>query len=227
VLRAAASGYPHRPCRPGGPTRADRALAANINRKLRGKLRGAFNADRLCCARRIVAAVKRRRLHRRAAVIAVTTAIVESTLLNINRELDHDSLGLFQQRASWGSRAQRLNPTWSTNAFIGAMLQKYPRSSWMPLPIGRVCQRVQVSAYPDRYQHEVADARAIVFALWRTVKPKAAPRRRSTAHAAASTELAESVRALLAAFSRRARSDDARRHGATHRDEPADLPLAA
>ncbi|MGH8666974.1 MAG: GH25 family lysozyme, partial [Burkholderiales bacterium] len=207
VQRVAAAGYPHRPCRPGGPTRADKALAAKIGRKLRGKLRGAFDGDRLCCARRIVAAVRQRRLHRRAAVIAVTTAIVESTLLNINRELDHDSLGLFQQRASWGSRAQRLNPTWATNAFIGAMLDKYPRSSWMPLPIGQVCQRVQVSAYPDRYQHEVADARAIVFALWRAVKPKAAPPRRSTVHTGASAELAESVRALLAAVSRRAPSN--------------------
>ena len=193
----------------------------------RDKLRGAFDGDRLCCARRIIAAVKQRRLHRRAAVIAVTTTIVESTLLNINRELDHDSLGLFQQRASWGSRRQRLNPTWATNAFIGAMLQKYPRSSWMPLPIGRVCQRVQVSAYPDRYQHEVADARAIVFALWRAVKPKAALERRSTVHAGASTELADSVRALLAAISRRASSYDSRRDGATHRDEPADLPSAS
>ena len=106
------------------------------------------------------------------------------------------------------------------------MLQKYPRSSWMPLPIGRVCQRVQVSAYPDRYQHEVADARTIVFALWRTVKPRAAPRRR-TVHAGASTELAESVRALLAAVSQRARSTDSRRDGATHRDEPADLASAS
>jgi len=231
VQRVAAAGYPHRPCRPGGPTRADNALAAKIGGKLRGKLRGAFDGDRLCCARRIIAAVKQRRLHRRAAVIAVTTAIVESTLLNIDRELDHDSLGLFQQRASWGSRAQRLNPTWATNAFIGAMLHKYPGSSWMPLPIGRVCQRVQVSAYPDRYQHEVADARAIVFALWRAVKPKPASPLRSTARAGASAELAESVRALLAAVSRRAPSNDSRRDasrvGANHRDEPADLSSAS
>ncbi|MGH8666317.1 MAG: hypothetical protein ACREUX_18805, partial [Burkholderiales bacterium] len=83
------------------------------------------------------------------------------------------------------------------------------------------------SAYPDRYQHEVADARAIVFALWRALKPKAALERRSTVHAGASTELADSVRALLAAISRRASSYDSRRDGATHRDEPADLPLAS
>ncbi len=222
--RAAAAGYPHRPCRPGGPTPADRALAAKLGARLRGKLRGALDADRLCCARRIIAAVKARGLHRRAAVIAVTTAIVESTLLNIDRELDHDSLGLFQQRASWGSRAQRLNPTWATNAFLDSMQHKFPRSSWMPQPISRVCQRVQVSAYPGRYQLEVADARVIVFALWRATKP--APRR-TASHAAPSAELAASVRALLAAVSRRPPSNDPRRDAAriagNHRGAPADL----
>ena len=222
VLRAAAAGYPHRSCRPGGPMPADKAAAAKIGRKLRGKLSGAFDGDRLCCARRIVAAVKARGLHRRAAVIAVTTAIVESTLLNINRELDHDSLGLFQQRASWGSRAQRLNPTWATNAFINAMLRKYPRKSWMPLPIGRVCQSVQVSAYPERYQHEVADARAIVFALWRAAK-----RQRPTKRAA-SFALAESVRKLLTVVRRHPSANtaahrNASRINAKHRHQIVDL----
>ena len=99
-------------------------------------------------------------------MIAVTTAIVESTLLNINKEIDHDSLGLFQQRASWGSRQNRLNPTWATNAFLNAMLQKFPRNAWRTTPIGKVCQRVQVSAFPGRYQPQVADARIIVGALW-------------------------------------------------------------
>jgi hypothetical protein len=153
------------PCRKGGPTAADKAVVKKIGPKLRGKLRGHLTADRICCARRIVAAVKARRLHRRAPVIAVTTTIVEASLLNVNYG-DRDSLGLFQQRASWGSRAQRLNPTWATNAFLGAMLKKFPNNSWMKTPIGKVCQAVQVSAFPGRYQPEVADARTIVIALW-------------------------------------------------------------
>ncbi|MFL5267128.1 MAG: hypothetical protein ACJ8AH_11125 [Stellaceae bacterium] len=153
------------PCRKGGPTAADKAVVKKIGPKLRGKLRGHLTADRICCARRIVAAVKARRLHRRAAVIAVTTTIVEASLLNVTYG-DRDSLGLFQQRASWGSRAQRLNPTWATNAFLGAMLKKFPNNSWMKTPIGKVCQAVQVSAFPGRYQPEVADARTIVIALW-------------------------------------------------------------
>jgi hypothetical protein len=161
------------PCKKGGPSPADEAIAAKIAPKLRGKLRGAMTGGRVCCARRIVDAVKAHRLPHRAAVIAVTTAIVEASLLNVNYG-DRDSLGLFQQRASWGSRAQRLNPTWATNAFLNAMLKKYPRGSWKHPPIGTVCQRVQVSAFPGRYQPEVIDARLIVDALWKAGKPRVA-----------------------------------------------------
>jgi hypothetical protein len=163
---ASARGYPHLPCRKGGPAPADNKVASQIRPKLRGSLRGALDGQRICCARQIVGAAKARRLHKRAAVIAVTTAIVESTLLNINKEIDHDSLGLFQQRAGWGSRPNRLNPTWATNAFLNAMLKKYPRNAWLSAPIGKVCQRVQVSAFPGRYQLQAADAAIIVGALW-------------------------------------------------------------
>jgi hypothetical protein len=159
-------GYSHQPCRKGGPTPADNALAAQLKKKLRGTMRGALNGERICCARQVVQAVKARRLHKRAAVIALTTTIVESTILNINKEYDHDSLGLFQQRASWGSRQNRLNPTWATNAFINAMLRKFPRNAWLTQPIGKVCQKVQVSAYPGRYQPQAPDAAIIVGALW-------------------------------------------------------------
>jgi hypothetical protein len=162
--------YPHQPCSSGGPAPADQALAAQLAGKIHGSLHGRVTAERICCARQVVEAVKARRLSERAAVIAVTTTIVESTILNINVELDHDSLGLFQQRASWGSRENRLNPTWATNAFLNAMLRKFPDGSWQTEPIGEVCQTVQVSAYPDRYQYQAGDAATIVAALWRKGK---------------------------------------------------------
>jgi hypothetical protein len=107
-----------------------------------------------------------RGLDRRAAVIAVATIIVETSVQNISEEVDHDSLGLFQQRASWGSRSQRLNPTWATNAFLDKMLRVYPNNSWKSAPIGEVCQAVQVSAYPDRYQVQAGDAQIIVNTIW-------------------------------------------------------------
>ncbi|WP_033667671.1 hypothetical protein, partial [Salinispora fenicalii] len=137
-----------------------------MNTKLSGTLDGYMTAYRASCARKVVQAVQARGLDQRAAVIAITTTIVESTIQNIAEEVDHDSLGLFQQRASWGTRSQRLDPTWATNAFLNKMLKLYPNNSWLTAPVGEVCQAVQVSAYPDRYQKQVGDAEIIVAAIW-------------------------------------------------------------
>ncbi|MDA0635573.1 VCBS repeat-containing protein [Nonomuraea sp. MCN248] len=150
------------PCDPNGADSSDARTATLLNGKLRAKMRGYMTAYRVSCARMVIQAVKARGLHERAAVIAITTTIVESSIDNISEELDHDSLGLFQQRASWGTRAQRLNPTWATNAFLNKMQDKYPNNSWRTAPIGEVCQKVQVSAYPDRYQPQADDAQIIV-----------------------------------------------------------------
>ncbi|BCJ50117.1 hypothetical protein Asp14428_15920 [Actinoplanes sp. NBRC 14428] len=46
------------------------------------------------------------------------------------------------------------------------MISLYPNGSWQTAPIGEVCQRVQVSAYPDRYQPQAADAQILVDAVW-------------------------------------------------------------
>ncbi|MGP3919119.1 hypothetical protein [Nonomuraea sp. 10N515B] len=153
-------------CDPGGTTSTDAALATQLNSALDDKMRGYMTAYRVSCARMVIKAVHDRGLPKRAAAIAIATTIVESSIQNISEEVDHDSLGLFQQRASWGSRTQRLNPTWATNAFLDKMLRVYPNDSWQTAPIGEVCQAVQVSAYPDRYQVEASDAQIIVNAIW-------------------------------------------------------------
>jgi hypothetical protein len=159
-----AAAFSYLPCRPGGPSREDTALAARIGPRLHGALRGNMTPGRVCCARRVVEATEARNLPRRAAVIAVTTTIVESTILNVTGG-DRDSVGLFQQRATWGTRAQRLDPKWATDAFLNAMLQAYPNWSWLTAPIGEVCQKVQRSAFPARYQPQAPDAAIIVYAL--------------------------------------------------------------
>ncbi|WP_201762127.1 MULTISPECIES: hypothetical protein [Nonomuraea] len=153
-------------CDPDGPTSTDSSLATKLNSTLDDKMRGYMSAYRVSCARKVIKAVYDRGLDRRAAVIAVATIIVETSVQNISEEVDHDSLGLFQQRASWGSRSQRLNPTWATNAFLDKMLRVYPNNSWKSAPIGEVCQAVQVSAYPDRYQVQAGDAQIIVNTIW-------------------------------------------------------------
>jgi hypothetical protein len=145
---------------------ADAALASQLNRTLTGKMQGYMSAYRASCARMVVKAVRDRGMAKRAAVIAITTVIVESSFDNVAEMVDHTSLGLFQQQNGWGSREQRLNPAWATNAFLDAMVREYPNNSWMTAPIGEVCQAVQVSGYPERYQPQAADAQKVVDALW-------------------------------------------------------------
>jgi cell wall-associated NlpC family hydrolase len=57
---------------------------------------------------------------------------------------DHDSLGLFQQRPSWGTAAQRMDPAASTNLFLDALLTT---PGWSTLPPSYAAQLVQRSAY--------------------------------------------------------------------------------
>ncbi|MEJ3751041.1 VCBS repeat-containing protein, partial [Actinomycetes bacterium KLBMP 9797] len=169
-----AASIAYAPCVPGGPTSGDAAIANQVRPHMNGnRLGGAVDAYNISCARIITATTRDRGLAKRAAVIAVTTAITESTLHNYIEAVDHDSLGLFQQRPSqgWGTPAQVTDPVYATNAFLSAMLRKFPDDRWMTGDIGAICQAVQVSAVPDAYGHEVHDAGLIVDALWNPVRP--------------------------------------------------------
>ncbi|WP_051836175.1 hypothetical protein [Streptomyces sp. NRRL WC-3742] len=140
---------------------SDGAIAAQLNPVLTGNERNSLTAYRISCARAIVNTVQSRGLPQRAAVLAVTTAIVESDLSNIPGG-DLDSVGLFQQRDSWGTFNQRMDPTWSTNAFLNELLTV---RDWQTRPIGEVCQAVQRSGFPYRYQPQASDGETIANAL--------------------------------------------------------------
>jgi len=152
-------------CDSSGTTGRDATLATQLNGVLTAKLKGYMTAYRVSCARVIVDAVRDRGLSERAAVIAITTVIVESGLQNSDEAVDHDSVGLFQQRANYGSVADRVNPKKSTNMFLTTMLN-LTKVDWQTDQIGKVCQAVQVSAFPERYQPQSGDAQKIVDALW-------------------------------------------------------------
>ncbi|MDG4825043.1 VCBS repeat-containing protein [Asanoa sp. WMMD1127] len=162
-------------CVTGGATAADDAIADQVRPQMNGpRLGKAVNAYNVSCARIITETARGRGLAKRAAVIAVTTAIAESTLHNYTQAVDHDSLGLFQQRPSmgWGTPSQLTDPVYATNAFLNAMVRKYPNNSWMSGDIGQICQKVQVSAYPDAYAKEAHDAQLLVDQLWDKPVPK-------------------------------------------------------
>lgn len=88
-----------------------------------GSLR--LDADQMGNARTIVTVVAGRHIPEYGAVIAVATAIQENKLRNSAVAVDHDSVGLFQQRPSqgWGTVAQLTDPVYATNAFLDHMVQ--------------------------------------------------------------------------------------------------------
>ena len=149
----------------GDITEADESAASALNGELSGDMAGQVTGYHASCARAVVEAAQERGMGRHAATIAITTVIVETHLNNYTGG-DRDSVGLYQQRDHYGSPEQRLDPAWATNAFYDEMERVYPNGSWADHAIGDVCQGVQRSAYPDRYQHQAGDAETIVNHLW-------------------------------------------------------------
>lgn len=74
---------------------------------------------------------------------------------------DHDSVGFLQQRASWGSASERLNPSYAARKFLEKAI-KYDKN--FIGSAGHLAQKVQVSAYPDRYDAVSAVAQAYLRA---------------------------------------------------------------
>lgn len=116
---------------------------------------------------RIVVAVATQRGGDQAAFIAVMVALAESglrVLANPNDPAgaaypnegvgyDHDSLGLFQQRPSWGTAAQRMSPTESTHLFLDALLRVPSWQGMAPWHAAQLVQRSAFTGYPTTSNH--------------------------------------------------------------------------
>lgn len=110
----------------------------------------------------------------RAIATALATAMVESSLRNIDGG-DRDSLGLFQQRPSqgWGTPEQIMDPVRSTKVFFGGSSDPNGHASrglhdvgdWQAMSFGDAAQAVQISAYPHRYGQWEQQAYAWLAAL--------------------------------------------------------------
>ncbi len=160
-------------CERNGETAEDRAIADRLRGQMNGpQLRGgALNSYNVSCARIIAETTMVKGLDKRAALIAITTATTETALHNYTQAVDHDSLGLFQQRAGWGTEQQRTDPVYATGKFLDAMRAHYPNNSWESGDIGAICQTVQVSQFPDRYDQNVHDAQLLVDTVWSQQPP--------------------------------------------------------
>ncbi|WP_433714279.1 hypothetical protein ACQP2U_09240 [Nocardia sp. CA-084685] len=102
-------------------------------------------------ARTIVEVVLRRDMPAYAAVVALATALQESLLRNLTEAVDHDSLGMFQQRpsAGWGSPEQLTDPHYATDRFLDALLVHAP--DYQAMPLWQAAQAAQRSGFPTAY----------------------------------------------------------------------------
>jgi cell wall-associated NlpC family hydrolase len=110
----------------------------------------------------IIAEGRRLDVPSRGWVVALATAQQESTIHNLANTTvpesltvpndgvghDHDSVGIFQQRANWGTAVDRMNVTTSADLFY-ARLVRVP--NWQKIPLTVAAQAVQGSATPDAY----------------------------------------------------------------------------
>lgn len=146
--------------------------------------------DQLAYAQLITSIVAGRGLPQQAAVVAIATAAQESRLgqAGMNVAVDHDSLGLFQQRpsAGWGSPAQVKDPTYATNTFLDRLVGL---GGWATMPVTKAAQTVQRSAFPDAYAKWEPQARGFAARFW----PAGTPAGGDPAAAAAQTVAAPSA----------------------------------
>ena len=123
-----------------------------------------YSGDQLANAAAIMNAATWLGLDGQAQVIGVMTAMGESGL----RVLDHgdqagpDSRGLFQQRDSWGSLADRMDPTKSAVLFFQRLMQV---PGWQAMTPTMAAHTVQVNADPNHYTRFYPAAAQVVQAL--------------------------------------------------------------
>jgi len=106
-----------------------------------------LDAEQLANAATIVQVVQGRGLPAYAATVALATAYQESKLHNITQAVDHDSLGLFQQRVMYYAAAVAADPDKATNAFLDLLVQQ---PNWQTRPLTDVAADVQKPYEPYR-----------------------------------------------------------------------------
>jgi cell wall-associated NlpC family hydrolase len=114
----------------------------------------AWSPEQLTNARVVIQVGRQLGASNRDITIALMAGWQESGLRNLNYG-DRDSIGMFQQRNAWGSRADRLDPMKSARMFFlgGAQGQRglFDFKNRASFGLGQAAQKVQVSAFPDAY----------------------------------------------------------------------------
>lgn len=152
--------YPGQSILVAAPAPAPAAAAPSAPTVPPAQLFAGLDAEQASSARLIIAVGRDLGVSDRAIAIALATAMVESSLRNVNFG-DRDSLGLFQQRPStgWGTPEQVTDADRSTRVFFGGAGDPNGQSTrglldisgWEAMPFTQAAQAVQISAYPERY----------------------------------------------------------------------------
>ncbi|KAF0789622.1 MULTISPECIES: peptidoglycan-binding protein [Streptomyces] len=162
----------------------DSATAKALQQAPDAELRRTFRTaqdlgpEELANARTVIGVGKGANIPEQGQVIALMTAMQESKFVNYTVPVDHDSLGIFQQRPStgWGTPEQITDVPTSSKSFYGvAPFGSNPGliqiAGWETMAPGDVCQAVQRSAYPDRYAQWEGFARDLLARESPTVPP--------------------------------------------------------
>ena len=150
-----------------------------------------FSKPQLSNAMSIIAAGNTAGVGSQGQKIALMTALQESTLRNLanpgvgesmglphdGEGVDHDSVGLFQQRPSmgWGTVQEIMTPSKSASVFYERLKGV---EGWETMPPGRAAQSVQRSATPTAYDKWEPTAGALMASLSGSscnLKPLGAP----------------------------------------------------
>ncbi|WP_457921000.1 peptidoglycan-binding protein [Streptomyces rutgersensis] len=162
----------------------DDATARELQQAPDSELRRTFRTaqdlgpEELANARTVIGVGKGANIPEQGQIIALMTAMQESKFVNYTVPVDHDSLGIFQQRPStgWGTPEQITDVPTSSKSFYGvAPFGSNPGlvqiAGWETMAPGDVCQAVQRSAYPDRYAQWEGFARDLLARESPTVPP--------------------------------------------------------
>jgi len=148
----------------GGPNSACAAVAANAQAAATHEPVDGYAGDQLVNAAAIMNAGAALGVNVQGQTIGVMTAMGESTLRNIEHGdlAGPDSRGLFQQRDTWGTLAERMNPTQAATFFFQRLVNV---PNWETLTPSAAAHAVQINRDPDHYTKYYGGSQSVVSAL--------------------------------------------------------------
>lgn len=160
----------HKRMRAAADDRRERGIAdaAELTISDDGGNKVKLGAERIRVAEAMLGVAAQEQASDRATVALIIAAIVESLLANL-RSGDRDSIGVLQVRVGLHGAAVAASVTRSSRKFLrdgftgagGAIELAKDNPDWTA---GQIAQAVQGSAFPDRYQKHVGEAKAIIEA---------------------------------------------------------------